>query len=157
MNHSGYRTVIGCRATQASIKQTFALLRHWSSIDPCRRAAGRQVREVAYTWIVVPTPELYWPDTQAGVFGTSLSPEKRLKRGQECWVNCGECCRKACFTSVMERNNAWLQELIGRLSMTRMPLVLQLPSLLNVQCEERRRPRRSRALALLSLDDEVID
>jgi hypothetical protein len=128
----GYgETVTGCRATQSGTGETCALLQQPSSIVQCRRAAGHQVRqvrrEVACAGTVVPTPVLFRPATQAGFSRTIYGLEPRVKLRRECWL---KCCRKTCFTSVMERNNAWLRELIGRLSKARVLLVPHPPVVL---------------------------
>ena len=49
-------------------------------------------------------------------------PSRPAKRGGASTyrLNWMQCCRKSCFTSVLERNNAWLRELIGRLSKARV-------------------------------------
>jgi hypothetical protein len=125
------RTLIDCRATQSCTGETCALLQQPPSIRQCRRAAGHQVREVACTGIVVPTPGLFRPATYAGLSRTFAGAETRVNLLRDYWLNWKPCCRKTCSTSVMERNNAWLRELIGRLSgarvlsVTRPPLALQ--------------------------------
>ena len=78
----------------------------------------------------------YWPRRShlraipsshaSGIFQDHPGPGRRVKLLRECWLN-AECCRKTCFTSVMERNNAWLRELIGRLSTARVTFLSRPP------------------------------
>src|SRR5258708_26086625 len=67
----------------------------------------------------VPTPVRFWPATRAGSSRAISGPETMVKLLRDCWLNCTQCCRKTCLTSAKERDNAWLRELIGRLSLTR--------------------------------------
>src|ERR1700738_447355 len=96
-----------------------ALLRHPAgSICRYRRAAGHHVREVAGAGPVPPIPVQFCSAMPAAFAETIQGPEMmRLFQGSS--LKCRLCCRKTCLTSIKERDNAWLRELIGRLSMAR--------------------------------------
>src|ERR1700682_6007766 len=61
----------------------------------------------------------FWPTMKVGFAKTIQGPgatETQFRCGS---LECKWCCRTACLTSIMERDNAWPRKLIGRLSKAR--------------------------------------
>jgi hypothetical protein len=142
--HSGYWTVIGCRATPSDTKETYALLQQFS-ISQCRQADDHQVfREVACVAIVLPNAVLFRPATQSGFSKTFSGLETRAKLLRNCSLSLRWCRRKTCFTSKMERNNAWLRRLIGRLLVARVLSVSYPCTLATVRLHGSRNATRCR-------------
>jgi hypothetical protein len=126
-------TVIGCRATLPNTTETYAPPQQ-SSIGQCRQADDHQVfREVACADNVLPNAVLFRLATQPGFSKTFSGLENKAKH---CLSSLRNCRRKTCFTSIMERNNAWPRRLVGRLLLARVICVTYSRTLATVSFTE---------------------